>query len=84
MSSRMDKLLNGGAILQPPPQTQQMVLATPFNDTQLLAMVASNLPLMPADAVDAAIEIVAQAVVKIPTLQARIRSLLSPTPASDG
>ncbi len=58
MSGQILKALPGG---MPPPA---MTLATPFNDIQLVALVAAQFPhRTPADAVHVAMQIVAEAIV---------------------
>lgn len=60
---------------QPMPAAAPTVLATPFNDVQLVAMMAASMLGTPEDVVDRATEIVAQAVIKQGNLPKRLKEL---------
>lgn len=67
------RLLNPGGLMGP---TQApMVLSTPFNDVQLVAMMAAQLGGDPAESVEKAQEMVAHAIAKSARLQELIQAL---------
>lgn len=77
----LEKTMGGnGQILRMNQPPQGPVLATPFNDTQLVAMLAAQVAgsiegCTPAKAVTAACEIVAEAILQAPSILPRVAML---------